>query len=317
MSITIDRLNSVCRSVVEKKVVDNIHMASPLVYRLFDKGTKRFTGPYYEIPISYLKNSNAGFYAAAASFTITAVENVTKAQYAPVRLNYPVSIEGLDLALNQGEGKVLDLAASQIDIAIEGCKEIVATNLFNTTQSISITGLETICAAGASSLAGISSGDAAEWLSSSGTLGTGNGPDSTTNALTKTILEAHYLSAVVNNRAPTIGVMGAPVFSGIESVYLQPNQRYTDAKTAQLGFDNYKYKNATMFYDSAAATTELYFLNENYLSIAVVPGFDFKWIDFEKPVNTDLWTGHVRAYFQLVCGSRRHQAWMSAVSSVT
>jgi hypothetical protein len=311
------RLNVVCRTTVEKKVVDNIHMADPLVYRLFQKGTKKFTGTYYECPISIVKNTNAGFYAAGATFTITAVENMAKARYAAVRLNYPVSIEGLDMALNQGEGKVLDLAAAQIDIATAGSKEIVSTNLYNTTQANSITGLETVCGASGTDLGGIANADATEWLSSSGTLGTGNGPDSVTQTLTKPILEAQYLSCVVNNEAPTIGIGGTTIFSLIESTYLQPNQRYTNASMAQLGFDNYKYKNADMFFSSAAAATDWYFLNENHLGIAVVPGWDFKWIDFETPVNTDLYTGHVRAYFQLYCNSRRHQGWMSAVNAAT
>jgi hypothetical protein len=86
---------------------------------------------------------------------------------------------------------------------------------------------------------------------------------------------------------------------------------------ADLGFENFKYRNATAFWDAQAGASDLYFLNENYLYFAVVPGYDFKFIDFEYPTNADRMTAHVRWYGNLVVVSRRSQGWMSAITSVT
>ena len=316
MAITINELNTFCKETVVPKLVDNIYLSSAVAYRLLKK-PKKFTGSSFDVPISYAKNTNAEFYGDAATLTVSALDEVTKARYSAVRANAGISIEGLELALNTGDGKVLDIVKEKAKLAEAGLKDLFGTNLFNTTQSNSITGLHTIMAAGASTLGGVASGDAAEWLSSSGTLGNANGPDSSTTALTKLALNKQFNSCKIDEEKPTLMVTTDDIWAGISNIYLEPNMRYTDGGMAQVGFENFKYRGAVVVTDSHCSTGDLFFLNEKYLYMAIVPGYNFKFIPWDSATTSDVRTAHIRWYGQLICESRRLQGWMSTISSVT
>jgi hypothetical protein len=287
-----------------------------MIYEMLDSPGK-FVGTYYEVPVIYAKNTNAQFYAASATLTNSTTAEVTKAQYAATRSNVAITLEGLDMSLNQGDAKVLNMVKEKVKIAEHSLKSLFGANWWNTTQSNSFNGLYTIAAAGASSLGGISSSDAATWLSSSGANGCAGGPDASTTALTKTLLDKHYNSATVEGEQPTSGVTSASTWSGIMATYLQPLVKYQDMKMAELGFENFTYRGAKFYWDPQAGSGDLVFYNKNHLYFAFVPGYNFKFIDFDYPVNQDIATAHIRTYCQVICESRRQIAWMSALTSVT
>jgi len=315
MAIAIDDLNTFCRTYVLPKVVDNITRTGPLVFKLLEK-PRKFVGPYYEVPVTYAKNANAEFYTASASLTTTVRAPFTKAQYSPIRANTAITLEGLDMALNQGEAKVLDMVKENVKLAEASMKELFSTDLYNTTQSNAFYGLHTIAAAGTTTFGGISNGDASTWCSSSGYAGASGGPDSTTTSLTKEALDKHYNSGIYGNEQPNFGTTTYDIWAGISAVHIAPYARYTDPKMAQLGFENIKYRNAVLAPDPQCGSGDLWFFNTDRLYFAVVPGYNFKFIDFEYPTNKDQATAHIRWYGQLICESRRQVAWMSAISGV-
>ncbi len=317
MSISINDLNTFCRDVVLPKLVDNIHRIGPTIFTLLDSPAK-FTGSTFSVPITYAKNTNAQFYAANATLNVATIEQDTKVQYSPVRSNTALTLEGLDMALNQGDGKVLDMVKERVKIAETSLKDLFATSLFNTTQSNAFNGLHTIAAAGGT-LGGVAQSDVATWQGSSGLNGCGGGPDSSTTALTQTALDLHYESAMIGNEQPDYGVTTFAIWSGIVAKYLEAYMRYqnSDTKMANLGFQGIKYRNADFYADANCASGSLWFWIKAHTYFAVVPGYNFKFIDFVYQPNKDQQTAMIRWYGQLIEEERRSLAWMSALTSVT
>jgi hypothetical protein len=317
MSISITDLNTFCRETVVPKLVDNIHRIGPTIFKLLDSPAK-FTGTPMSIAITYAKNTNAQFYGANATLNVATIEQDTKVQYTPVRSNTALTLEGLDMAVNQGDGKVLDMVKERVKVAETSLKDLFSSSLFATTQSNAFTGLHTVAAAGGT-LGGVAQSDVATWQGSSGLNGCGGGPDASTTALTQTALDLHYESAMMGNEQPDFGVTTYAIYSGIVGKYMEPYMRYAnaDTKMGNMGFQGIKYRNSELWADAQCATGSIWFWNSNHLYMAVVPGYNFKFIDFVYQPNKDQQTAMIRWYGQLICESRRSVAWMSAISSVT
>jgi hypothetical protein len=97
--------------------------------------------------------------------------------------------------------------------------------------------------------------------------------------------------------------------------YLMPYAMYTNAKMAELGFENFKYRQAMAYTDSHLAAGDLFFLNTKHMGLAIMPGMNFKFIPFDMAVNSDVRVAHIRWYGTLWCDSRRHQGWMSEIAT--
>lgn len=324
MSISINQISSFCQTHVVPKLVDNFFNSNVLLKILMEQKSKKWPGGnYYEVPVQYTYNTNAGAYGAAATLTTGLVEEYTKAQFAATKYNVAIALEGIDLAMNSGSAKVLDLVSQKMKSAEKKLKDLFGDHAYGTTPSNGITGLQTICAAdggSGSTYGGISggpNGDATEWLSSSYYSGRANGPDSTTTTITRSVLDKHYNSAKLDNDHPDILVTTDDIWSGIMTTYLAPNMRYTDTKMANAGFENFKYRKAYAYGDDKCGSGDLYFLNSEHLYFAIFPSMNFKFIPWDKAVNSDVHIAHIRWYGQLICDERRKQAWMSAITTIS
>jgi len=315
MSIAIDQISSFCQTQVIPKIVENVMKSNALAYTLFKKAKKWVGGTYYECPIWFAKNANAESFVDGASLTINKVEEATKAQYPAARYNCAIALEGLDLAKNKGTPAVLNLVKEKTTHAELSLKDLFGTDIIADFASGKMYGLGAICKTGTTTLGGISSGDVATWKSSSGLNGMSGGPDATTTALTKAILDTHYNSCKIDNDQADLLITTDAIWSGIMTTYIQPLMMYTDPKMAQLGFDNFKYRHAMAYTDSHVATGDLYFLNTEHFGLAIFPDMNFKFIPFDMAVNSDVRVAHIRWYGTMWCDSRRHQAWASELAT--
>ena len=315
MSIAIDQISSFCQTQVVPKIVDNVMKSNALAYTLFKKAKKWVGGTFFECPIWFAKNTNAESFVDGASLTIGKVEEVTKAQYPAARYNVAIVLEGLDLAKNKGTPAVLNLVKEKTNQAELALKDLFGTDIIADFATGKLYGLGAICKTGTTSLGGISSGDVATWKSSSGLNGQAGGPDATTTALTQIILDQQYTSCKIDSDQPDLLITTDAIWSGIVNKYIAPNMRYTDGKMADLGFENFKYRQAMAYTDSHVAAGDLYFLNTRHLGFAIFPDMNFKFIPFDMAVNSDVRVAHIRWYGTLWCDSRRLQGWMSEIAT--
>lgn len=324
MSIPFNQLNTFTRTHVIPKVIDNIYNSNILLKVLLQEKVRKWPGgTYIEFPVQYAKNTSLGFYGAAASLTTTAVEEFTKAAFAPVRFNIGISLEGLDIAMNSGSAKVLSLVDQKIKAAEKAAKDYFGDSLYGTTPSNTFAGLQTLAAADGGSgsayggITGGPNGDATEWLSSSGSEGRANGPDATTTTLTRLVLNKHYNACALDNDKPDLIVTTPDIWAGIASTIIEPNMRYVNQNKADIGFENFKYRKAFVYSDDKCGSGDLWALNSDHFFFYVIPSMNFKFIPWDKAVNSDVHIAHLRWYGTLCSDERRKQGWMSAITTVT
>ena len=320
MAVTITDIISFTETHIMPKLIDNVLNSNVLLYMLMGKKSKRWPGGrMYETEVFWQKNANAAAYTVDGNLAIATGEEFTRSQTDPVQYNVGICLEGLDMAINKGAHQIVNLVAKKMKSAEQSLKDLFGTHLFNTTQANAILGLHSLCAASAGyTYAGLAFADVPEWCSSSGTLGRANGPDSTTNALTKAILDTQYNSVKLDNDHPDLLITTDAIWSGIMTTYLMPNMRYTDTKMADLGFENFKYRKAKAYGDDKCAAGDLWFLNSNHLWFAIFPSMNFKFIPWTYQAATkDRMVAHIRWYGNLICDEPRKLGWMSALTSVT
>jgi hypothetical protein len=96
------------------------------------------------------------------------------------------------------------------------------------------------------------------------------------------------------------------LFEKYESL-LQPQLRYTDAKTADAGFQNLLFKSAPVTYDVHCQAGVMYFLNSKYLTLVGHSGKWFEQTDFVRPENLDARYALIMCYGNLTCRNRAKQ----------
>lgn len=95
-----------------------------------------------------------------------------------------------------------------------------------------------------------------------------------------------YLATVRGNEAVDLIVAGSTYFTYYEES-LQPQQRFTQANTADGGFQSYKYKGADVIYDANCAATRMYGLNTDYVFFRPYADRNFVQLDRKVAVNQD------------------------------
>ena len=112
---------------------------------------------------------------------------------------------------------------------------------------------------------------------------------------------------------PDFGVMTQSVYESYEAS-LQPNQRFTDNKMADAGFENLKFKGMTLMFDPNCASGTAYFLSSDALKLVVHSKRNFSRTPMVKPANQDALTGQIIWMGQLVTNNRRKLAKISSIT---
>ena len=84
---------------------------------------------------------------------------------------------------------------------------------------------------------------------------------------------------------------------------LQPALRYSDAKTADAGFQNLLFKGTVTTYDDDCQSGVVYFLNSRYLRLKVHSDVWFKNMPFERPHGQDAMYAPILSYGNLVASN--------------
>ena len=192
----------------------------------------------------------------------------TAAEYQIKLCAVPVAVSGEDMLKNSGKEQIIDLFEKRVDNA---CKTIV--NQMGKAVYSDGTGSD-----------GKEIGGLRLLVADSPSTGTVGGIDRSlggnefwrnkakTSALTsENILEEMnkmYLSLSRGSDRPDLIVADETLYSLYENA-LQPHQRFTNAKTAEGGFMNLKFKGADVIFDGGQGgncpENHMYFLNTNYI----------------------------------------------------
>ena len=278
-----DALLSTTLANYRDQLTDNIFTARPLTYFLMDKGRIRMVDGGTKIvePLIYGANSTVASYSGYDTLSLTAQEGISAAEFEWKQYAASIAISGIEEAKNNGEQAIINLLEAKIMQAEESMKEGFNQMFFGDGTGNSgkdWNGLANIVDS-AGTVGGINRATAGNefWRSYE---------EGTAGALSLADMSTGYNSVSVGNDHPDMVLTTQTLFEKYESL-LQPQLRYTDAKTADAGFQNLLFKAAPVAYDVHCTAGTVFFLNSKYLTLVGHTGKWFAQTDFVRPENMD------------------------------
>lgn len=307
MALTYDQLSAITQRKYMPKLYDNIFDSNPILQRWKKKGFKMLDGgTSILVPLNYAQTSASGWYSGPDTLDTTDNQNITAAEYAWRQLYANVSITRDEELKNSGDSQILDLVKSKVQIAEKTLVDKLGTGIYSngTTDPKSIAGFRNIISA-SNTVGGISQTTNSWWSSQ---------VDSSTTTLSIAAMQSRFNAASVDSDQPSVIATTRSIYNSYYAL-LQPQQRFVDAESAKGGFQALMFNGKPVLADSHAPTSFMYFLNEDYLDLAVHKDENMRFEPFIKPVNQNVKTAKIYFMGALVSSNNRLQAVMSAITA--
>lgn len=277
-----------------KTMQDNIFRANPLMYWLIgqypevagesvtSRGQLKVLdgGESIVEPLMYERNSTAKSYSSYGIIDTTPQEGITSARYVWKQSAASISISGKEQRQNAGSNKIIDLLQAKTMQAEMSLKEELNRQAWGTgtDSTTDLTGLQTIVAT-TGTVGGISRTGNAWWQAQSQTAASfaANGLDTMRATFNLTSRGSDKVDLIIGDRTN---------FERYEKS-LQPQERFTDSKMADGGFQSLMFKATPFTFDLYAPSGNIFFLNSKYLNLQIQKDANFTSTDFVKPVNQD------------------------------
>lgn len=287
-----DELLSTTLHNTRKQLTDNIFNSRPLLEYLMSKGRVRTVSGGISIvePLIY-GEGQAGPYKEWQQLTVTPQAGISAAQFPWRQLYATIAISGLEEAQNNGREQQINLLEAKIMQAEEMLKNRLMEMLWGT-QSVpdataDVTSIPTLVDS-TGEVGGIDPGDTGNewWAAYEKAVGS---VDAT--GLEKEMAQAvHGSSDSGKDRVDAI-FTAQGVYEFYEST-LTPQVRYTDTRTANLGFMNLLYKQIPVYWDFEAPTGMMIGLNSKYIGLVIHSERNFKQSPFSAGLAGNMASGH-------------------------
>jgi hypothetical protein len=307
MALTYGEISAITERYFVPKLVDNIFGSNALLARAKQKWyDKADGGSSCMVPLLYATTSANQWYQGADNLNVTANDQITAAEFAWKFAQASIVISHSDEIMNKGKAQMVDFVAAKVQAAEKTLADTLGTGIFNdgTTTAKAFQGLQLMCAT-TGTYGGIAKATYAWWAAQA---------DASTAVLSLAKMQALYGDCTVGNDKPTVLVSYQNTWDDYHGL-LQPQMRFQDTETANAGFINLMYNSAPFVVDSHCASGALYMLNEDYLSLKVLSGDDFRFEKFARPVNQAVAVGHIYWSGALTCSNCRMQGAFTAISN--
>lgn len=306
MALTYDELSATTEKYFMKKLVDNIFNSNSLLQRLRKKSYKaQEGGTHIMVPVAYAATTATGWYTGTDTLNTTANDQITAAAFTRAHAYANVTISHTDELENSGDAQMIDFVRAKVQLAEMSLKNIMGTAVFNAgTDTEAIVGLG-LAVDSAGTYGGISRTDYSWWAADE---------DSSTTVLTLAALQAAFGDVTVGADKPTVAITTQDIYDSYVNL-LQPQQRFTDEKTADAGFVNVMFQSVPIIVDSHCTSSALFFLNENYLTLHYHPKDNFRFEPFIRPTDQAVASAKIFWAGQLTCSNCRMQAKLTALTA--
>jgi hypothetical protein len=240
-------------------------------------------------PLAYAENTNAQWYSGGERLNVNPQEEFTGAEYAWKQIAVSIVNTGLETDVqNVGSKRRFDLAKERLKNARRTLANLVATGFFSDGTGFGgkqLTGLQAQIAKTPTTgiVGGINRATATNAFWRNKFTDTGADPSAST---IQGLMNAMWYQLVRGADRPKVLIGDSNVVAAYEAS-LQANQRFTDPKMAELGFENIKYKSAPLVMDGNCPTKTLYYLNTDFLHVRVAENRNFKALPKRSPVDQD------------------------------
>jgi hypothetical protein len=258
-----------------RKIADNVTKNNAILARLSQRGKVRtFSGGNVILEeLSFAENPNAGFYSGYDLLPVAAADVISAAEFQIKQFAVPVVISGLEQLQNAGREQMIDLMEARINVAEATMANQLSTSIYSDgtgNGGKEITGLNAAVPTAPTSgtYGGINRATWSFWRSGKFNATTDGGA-ALSSANIQTYMNAMWSRLVRGSDRPDLIVMDNTMWAYYMGS-LQPQQRFTDPSSANLGFPSIKFMDADVVLDGgiggAAPTKTSFFLNTKYLS---------------------------------------------------
>jgi len=239
--------------------------------------------------LMYQENGTFSWYSGYDTLSVEASDVITTANYDWKQANCNVVISGLEEVQNSGAEQMHNLIKARIKVAEITLQNEISIALYNSNTENggkSIGGLQFLIAdlPTSGTVAGIDRSVQTWWRNQFYSFSA-----QSVTASSTTIMHAMNLMYLRTERgAERVDLItaGETYFSFFEEA-LQANQRFMDARKAIGGFEGYRYKGATAFYDPNCSNTRMYMLNSKYFHFRPAKSRNFVVLKDKVAVNQD------------------------------
>lgn len=307
---TYDALLTTTLANYRKKLVDNIFDNYPLLSWMNGKLGKAMRGESVKKTLDsgesivehllYEQNSTVNSYSGAEALDTTLQEGMTIARFNWKQYSAAVGITGLEERSNKGEAAMIRLLEAKTQQAEMSLRDRMSVDLYSDgtgNGSKNLTGLAAIVSASAT-VGGLNPSTYA-WWKSDVTSSAGSFAATGISKMRTTFNNLSY-----GNDKPDFVVTTQTVFEAYEAA-LQPQERFTNTKAGDAGFQNLAFKGIPIFFDRDCTSGYMYMLNSAYLNFVVHKDADFSTGPFIKPENGDVKTAIILFQGNLTTNSRR------------
>lgn len=285
-----DHITAIVNRHLMGDIIDLAYTGNPFFFRIYNSN-RRFVdgGPQIEQPVMATKFNAGGSFTDLDVLDMTPQNTLRTAAWDWKEKYVPVAFSNLSMVKMNSADSIANGVQVQVEQAAMQMRDKLGLGLYsNGTDPKEIDGLR-IAIADSGTYAGIARGTDTWWQAG------GTGAGAAANAITLDNLNDYQLSAVNGGRFPTLCLTTQAVYSRVWSVLTGKQTFYSvsekDAQMASAGFNNFLFNGTPFLVDPqinavlGAANHASFWLNEDFIKLAVTPLSDFRMEPFQQAFN--------------------------------
>lgn len=297
---------------------DNLSERNALLKRIYKKGNYRVEDGGLSIvePLDYAANSTYQRYSGYDVLDIGQSDVLSASEWAWKQIAIHVVASGLEVRTNSGESQIEKLVAARIKNAMRTFDNNFSSDLYSAgSLTNQINGLQAIVAdTNTNSIGGIDANLWTFWRNNVFSMSTESVTIGPTTIENEAMLGLWLRVSRGPSDEPDLIVMDTVYYKHFEASQVS-FKRYSGSESANAGFSTLKYKSADVIWDTTGSgipASHAYFLNTNYIKLAVHRDADLETVEHKAPVNQDaeiipiIWQGN------MTCSNRKMQGVMKA-----
>ena len=335
------RVTTTTQDFILPHLVDTVLNSNVFASRML-KSAKRWSGSVIRFQVKISKNSSGTSFSGFDTFSTTATNNRVNLSYDPKFYQITVALPLDELAANQTDAKVLDLASVEMQSAAYDMADDIGTLFFSDgtgNSSKDFLGLQAIVDDGTT--AGTIGGQSRSTYTTLQSTRTASG-----GTLTLALMQTLYSAVSSGSQTPTSGYATEAVADFYEQL-LNPQERIVKDVAAMkgglvggTGFKALHFKGFPILADEKVAPTQtLYFVNEDFIDFYALPlplteavkyksvdyrgvdyssvlGLGFSWSGWIKPSNQAAIVGHIYLGGELVTDNPKRHGRLTGITGV-
>ncbi|MEM2125706.1 MAG: phage major capsid protein [Candidatus Methanosuratincola sp.] len=309
MALTYTDLDTAVRKKYLPGLIEQIFISNALLVRLLSKCQVVYdSGLKIAQPIIYGQLTGGSFWGLD-TFDISYKETQTYAEWSWKEVYVNVTIPGSDLAIAEGDEKIVGILQSKMETASLTMNELLSTMFFSDGTGNSgkdFDGLRNAIDDGTTyaTYGGINRTTETWWQAKIDTTG---GP------VTLDAIQSMIGACTIGNKKPDLAITTQTIFDKLWA-RIQPQQRFVNTKSdvADVGFPTIRFNgHMDIVVDNHCPEGHFYVLNTDYWRLVINRNRNFYWTEPKTPTNADAYVRQLILMGNLICVQPRVQGLLT------